>query len=192
MKLTPVRKLYTKAWMTFATITTFVAAGAGVATLIINLAADDPGQAVPIMWIVVGSALAAMWIIGAPIAWLWIRNLSYEVTADEVIIHKGILSKVDQNIPFRMITDFRLHRSLYDRWLHIGSIDVQTAGQNQTATGYEGRIAGQHHPAELHQELRNRIRRLEPHHDPATGNGGTTDLHALLEEVREIHHLLER
>ena len=128
MHLTPTRRLYTKAWMTFATISAYVLAGTGIATWIINVAADDPGSAVPIVWIVVGSILAALWLVGAPIAWLWIRNLSYEVTDDTVVIHKGILTKVDQHIPLRMITDFRLHRSLYDRWLKIGSIDLQTAG----------------------------------------------------------------
>lgn len=192
MQLEPVRNLYTKAWLTFATITVIVAIALGIATLIVAMVADEPGAAVPVMWIVGGAAVAAMWLIGAPIAWLWIGNLSYEVTKNEVIIHKGILTKVDQNIPMRMVTDFRLHRSLYDRWLHIGSIDVQTAGQNQTATGYEGRIAGQHRPDQLHQELRSRIRRLEPERGAEMGNGGSTDLHALLEEVREIHHLLER
>ena len=189
MHLTPTLSLYTKAWMTFATITVFVAAGTGLTTLIINLASDDPGAAVPVVWIIVGSALAAMWIIGGPIGWLWIRNLSYQVTNDEVVIHKGILTKVDQNIPFRMITDFRLHRSLFDRWLHIGSIDVQTAGQTQTATGYEGRIAGQADPKALHQELRSRIKLIEP--SPSDEERGD-DLHAILEEVRQIHHLLER
>ena len=141
---------------------------------------------------IVGGSLAAMWLIGAPIAWLWIRNLSYEVTDDTVVIHKGILTKVDQHIPLRMITDFRLHRSLYDRWLKIGSIDLQTAGQTQTATGYEGRIAGQVQPELLHGELRSRITRLEGTQAVAIGNGGGEDLHALLEEVREIHHLLEQ
>jgi putative membrane protein len=189
MHLTPTRSLYTKAWMTFATITAYVALAAGITTLIINVAADDPSSAVSVVWIAVGSAMAAMWVIGAPIAWLWIRNLSYQVTNDEVIIHKGILTKVDQNIPFRMITDFRLHRSLYDRWLHIGSIDVQTAGQTQTATGYEGRIAGQAHPEALHEELRSRIKLTEP---IPSREKRTDDLRAILEEVRQIHHLLER
>jgi putative membrane protein len=191
MRFEPTRRLYTKAWMTFGTITMFVAAAAGIATLVVALAAGDPRPAIPILWIVTGSAIAAMWIIGAPVAWLWIRNLSYEVTKDAVVIHKGILTKVDQNIPLRMITDFRLHRSLYDRWLRIGSIDIQTAGQTQTATGYEGRIAGQREPHVLHEELRNRINRLAL---TRRGNGesGVDDLHALLEEVREIHHLLER
>ena len=189
MHLRPTRSLYTKTWMTFGTVTAFVLIGAGVATLIIHLSTDDAGSAVPVLWIVVGGALAAFWLIGAPIAWLWIRNLSYDVTSDAIVIHKGILTKVDENIPFRMITDFRLHRSLYDRWLQIGSIDVQTAGQNPTATGYEGRIAGQLQPQRLHEELRSRIREIEPVR--VAGNGGG-DLHALLEEVREIHHLLER
>ena len=55
MHLTPTRSLYTKAWMTFASITVFVATGAGLTTLIINVASEDPGAAIPVVWIVVGS-----------------------------------------------------------------------------------------------------------------------------------------
>ncbi len=192
MYLKPTRSLYTKAWLTFATITVYLLVAAAVTTLVINLVADDPGAAVPVLWIVFAIALSAFWLIAAPIAWLWIRNLAYQVSDDEVIIHKGILTKVDQNIPFRMITDFRLHRSLYDRWLHIGSIDVQTAGQTQSPTGYEGRIAGQPHPEQLHEELRGRIRSLEPTRAGTVDDTDADDLHAILEEVREIHQLLER
>jgi uncharacterized membrane protein YdbT with pleckstrin-like domain len=192
MHLTPDRRLYTKAWMTFATITACVLAGTGIATWIINVASDDPGSVIPILWIVVACYTAAMWLVGAPIAWLWIRNLSYEVTDDMVVVHRGIRTKVDEFIPLRMVTDFRLHRSLYDRWLNIGSIDLQTTGHAHRTSGYEGRIAGQRQPELLHNELRGRITRLEGTQAVAIGNGGGKDLHALLEEVREIHHLLEQ
>lgn len=191
MRLEPSRSLYTKAWMVLGTITLALLVAVSIATLIVSLAADDSGNAIPVLWIVAASIVVALWVIAYPIAWLWIRNLSYEVSDDAVVIHKGILTKVDQEIPLRMVTDFRLHRSLYDRLLHIGSIDIQTAGQHQTATGYEGRISGQYEPEHLHDELRRRIRKLARTR-AGNGDAGVNDLHALLEEVREIHHLLER
>ena len=52
------------------------------------------------------------------------------------------MTKIQQNIPYRAITDYILHRSIYDRMLGLASIRIQTAGQIQTPTGYEGNLAG--------------------------------------------------
>ena len=38
------------------------------------------------------------------------------------------LTKKEQNIPYRSITDFVLKRGPFDRYLGIGTIQVQTAG----------------------------------------------------------------
>lgn len=193
MKITPDRRIYTKAWLTLATITVFVALLGGIAQLLVLVLADPAGEgtATVIIWSIAGGLVLLMWLFAVPITALWIRNLEYRVLDDKVVIHKGIIDKVDQSIPLRMVTDFRLHRSLYDRWLGIGSIDIQTAGQSNTATGYEGRLAGLAEWEGLHGDLQERIRRSEP--AGVTGRSGTEadDLHALLDEVREIRQLLE-
>lgn len=193
MKITPDRRLYTKAWLTLATITVFVALLGGLAQLLVLLLAEpaDEGTATVIIWSIAGGLVLLLWLFAVPITALWIRNLEYQALEDKVVIHKGIIDKVDQSIPLRMVTDFRLHRSLYDRWLGIGSIEIQTAGQSNTATGYEGRLSGLAEWEQLHEDLRERIRRTEP--GGVTRRSGTEvdDLHALLDEVREIRRLLE-
>lgn len=186
--------MYTKAWLILATITLVALVAAGLANL--GLLIGDPGElttALTILWAVTGGVLLLMWAIAVPITVLWIRNLSYEITATDVLINKGILTKVEQSIPLRMITDFRLNRSVYDRWLGIGSIDVQTAGQSVNTTGYEGRLSGLAEWARLHGELKALLTRT-----PGSRPIGATptavseqDLHALVDEVRHIRELLE-
>lgn len=187
MLIRPDRRMYTKAWLILGTITTLVLAAAALAHLGMALAAADPGV-VALVWALTGAAVLLMWVVAVPISALWIRNLSYRITDTDVLINKGILTKVEQSIPLRMITDFRLNRSLYDRWLGIGSIDVQTAGQSVNTTGYEGRLSGLADWAVLHADLTSRLQRTGGEPGPREDE---TELAALVDEVRHIRALLE-
>jgi uncharacterized membrane protein YdbT with pleckstrin-like domain len=115
-----------------------------------------------------------------------------------VTLHKGILTKVQKNIPYRAVTDFILHRSLYDRFLGIASIRIQTAGQSQTATGYEGNIAGLVEWDDLHKNLREKLRTLHPVSEslgikePFPSSHGTHVLTQILDELRAIRKALEK
>lgn len=195
MPVRPDRRWITKQWLVLSTITAFAALAAAIAHAVVRLA-TEPGTgvdaAVTAIWASFGGVVALSWAITVPAVLLWFKNLDYEIEPDKVIIRKGILTKTQQNIPMRMITDFRLQRTLYDRFLGIGSIQIQTAGQSQTATGYEGKLAGLEAWADLHEDLRSRLR-----HQPGSSAvsepraPGTDDIHALLEEVQAIRRVLE-
>ncbi len=155
MEIRPDKKLITKSWLTLITLSIVIVLFACLLHIIPALDSDvDFAQFSFYMWRVVIGLNILMWIITAPIMILWIKNLSYFIEDDKIVIKKGILTKIKQNIPFRMITDFMLERTLYDRWLGIGSIKIQTAGQTQNATGYEGKLAGLINWDELHEKLR--------------------------------------
>jgi uncharacterized membrane protein YdbT with pleckstrin-like domain len=157
----PDKKLYTKTVWVLLTISAFIFAGVSITHLIIYIAGGDP-KAPTVIWIISAIAILVIWLIVYPIAKLWIRNLAYLIQEDRVTIHKGILTKTHQNIPYRSVTDFILQRSLYDRFLGIGSIRIQTAGQSQSATGYEGNMAGLVEYEKLHNQLREKLRLLHP------------------------------
>jgi len=157
----PNEKLFTKTVWVLLTVTAFILAGVSIIHLIIYIA-DGDLNAPPVIWLIAAIVVLVMWLIVYPIAILWIRNLSYLIQEDRITIHKGILTKTQQNIPYRSITDFILQRSLYDRLLGIGSIRIQTAGQSQSATGYEGNMAGLVEYEKLHNRLRERLRLLHP------------------------------
>ena len=72
---------------------------------------------------------------------LWIGNLSFVIKDSSIAIYKGIFTKIEQNIPNSKVTDFVLYRDLFDRFLGIGSIKIQTAGASGES-GFEGVLDG--------------------------------------------------
>ena len=151
----PDKKLFTKTVWILLTVSAFILLGISIVHLIIH-------NAPPIIWLIAAIVVIVMWLIAYPIAKLWIRNLAYVIQEDRITIQKGILTKTQQNIPYRSITDFILQRSLYDRILGIGAIRIQTAGQSQSPSGYEGNMAGLIQYERLHDQLRGKLQLLHP------------------------------
>lgn len=190
MKIEPDRRWLKKQLLVLLTITGALALIAGIIHLLIVIGADDvdTGLVAAIVWGITGGVAVLMWAIAVPVLMLWFRNLEYVIESDKIVIRKGILTKIQQNIPLTMVTDFRLQRTLYDRALGIGSIQIQTAGQGTTATGYEGKLAGLEDWARLHEDLRRRIR-SDGHRDGDSGQA--TGMDAILDELRHIRRVLE-
>ncbi len=200
MEIRPDGRLLTKHWLTLLTFSLCAILFAAIMTAVIPLADEDvhPRDFAGPLWGIVLGLIVLLWIIGAPIIVLWVKNLSFEVGDDKVTIHKGILSKIEQNIPLRMITDFRLHRSLYDRWLGIGTVEIQTAGQSQSATGYEGKLVGLADWEMIHHDLRRRLEMVHPTAGPSGAgapdavSGQDRTLELILEELRAIRRNLKQ
>ena len=195
MEIRPDKKLITKGWLILITLSIVIVLFACLLHIIPVLDSDvDFSQFSFYMWRIVFLAIILMWIISAPIMILWIKNLSYFIESDKIVINKGILTKINQNIPFRMVTDFMLERTLYDRWLGIGSIKIQTAGQSQNQTGYEGKLAGLISWNNLHEKLRSdlsesRSSAKEIIEDPNTDEN---PLENILIELKKISNILEK
>lgn len=191
----PDKKYYTKNIWMILTISVLSIIAVGITNLIIAITGGDP-IANESLWLISLGWILWLWIIVYPIIHLWIKNLSYVIREDRVTIHKGIITKTKQNIPFRAITDFILQRSLYDRILGIGSIKVQTAGQSQKNTGYEGNLAGLLDYDGLHSELREKIKVLHPTNtknlQSKTTGIDSKVLEDILTELKQINRNLEK
>ena len=179
----PDKKYFTKQIYVLFTVSFFIALFSLILQILIPLAGK-----------VTHSELASyLW----PISWLWITNLEYFIEDERITIHKGIISKIQQNIPYRAVTDFMLHRSLFDRMLGIGSLRVQTAGQSINATGYEGYLSGIVNYDELLTELRRRVRKYNEIYgyedEDADENEPKrkSEFTEMLIELRKIRELLE-
>ena len=199
MEIKPHKKLLTKQWLVLLTTSFFIVLfGIGLHIFIYLVEEVDPFEIAAIFWAITIGIILLMWCIAVPIIILWIKNLSYYIEDDRITIFKGILTKQQQNIPYRAITDFILHRSLYDRFLGIGAIRIQTAGQSVTATGYEGQLAGLILWEDLHQQLRNKVKKLHPVAESTTVAEQTTvklsddKLQQILEQLKAIRELLEK
>jgi len=189
--LKPDRKYLIKGIWIFVTVSAVLALLAAIVHLIVYLV-DGDMQAAEILWIVILAIILALWVIGYTILYFWYKNLEYRVYEDRVCIHKGILTKTQQNIPFRAITDFALVRTLYDRFLDIGSIKIQTAGKHiSSGSQYEGNLAGLINYEQLHTELREKVKKLHPVSETVTARESEkpadTDLwKEMLKELKEI------
>ena len=187
----PDRKYLIKGIWIFVTVSAVLALFVAIVHLIVYLV-DGDMQAAEILRIVILSIILAFWVIAYPILYLWYKNLEYRVYEDRVSIHKGILTKTQQNIPFRAITDFALVRTLYDRFLDIGSIKIQTAGKHiSSASQYEGNLAGLINYEQLHTELREKVKKLHPVSETVTTRESEKPADAelwqeMLKELKEI------
>jgi len=199
MEIKPHKKLLTKHFLGLLTISIVIIIAGIIFQVFIPLEeGETSGDVAVILWPITLGIIVLMWAISAPLIVLWIKNLTYFIEEERITIYKGILSKVQQNIPYRAITDFQLHRSLYDRFLGIGSIRIQTAGQTQTATGYEGQFSGLINWEDLHHELRGKLKTLHPLSEPVTVAekampvSHEDKLQQIVDELKAIRKALEK
>ena len=150
-----------------------------------------------IVWLVCLGLISSMWIFTFPLIYLWIKNLSYFIHHDCVTIQSGIITKKEQNIPYRSITDFVLARGPFDRILGIGTIKIQTAGQSTSATGYEGSLSGLIDYEPLHAKLKEKLSSLHPISESTATSKSVKQsddsvLIQILEELKEIRKNIEK
>jgi uncharacterized membrane protein YdbT with pleckstrin-like domain len=197
MEIKPNKNLFTKQLYVLLTISFLVLLVAAILQLTMPLNPKvSAGDVAAILWSIVFGVIFLLWLITVPIIKLWIKNLSYFIDEDRITIHKGILSKIKQNVPYRAITDFQLHRSLYDRFLGIASIKLQTAGQSPTATGFEAKLSGLIDWDDLLEQLRAKVKRLYPSSVTLETNESIANdkdlLGKILEELKGIRNALEK
>jgi len=149
------------------------------------------------VWSWVAGFLIVFWVFTPWFQYLWIINLKYSVEDERVVVQKGIVFKKNVNIPYSAITDFTLSRSLYERWLGIGTLLIQTAGQGAQTGGHEGRLEGLVEFESLHGILRDRVKTFRGNQgrqmaSPAESIEGDTDvLKSILEEIKKINRKLK-
>lgn len=199
MDIKPDKKLLTKQWLVLLTTSLVLALFGIILQVLLPLKEGvTSSQVATFLWPITIGIVVLMWAIAVPLIKLWIKNLTYGIEDDRITIYKGILTKQQQNIPYRAITDFLLYRSLYDRFLGIGTIRVQTAGQAPTATGYDGQLSGLIQWDDLHQQLRSKLKILHPIGDATTVAGGVSPvssqdtLQQILGELKAIRMALEK
>ncbi len=200
MELRPdVSKLMRREMFTYLTISVVIILSfLIIQILVVNLDSEvTNSEFIKYVWSWVAGFLLFMWVIVPWFQYLWITRLSYSIEDERVVIHKGIIVKKSVSIPYAAITDFTLSRSLYERWLEIGTILIQTAGQGVQAGGHEGRMEGLVDFETLHSSLRARVKAIR-----GTGQGDQametppTDLdgnvmQAILDEVKKINRKLD-
>ncbi|MFC2133458.1 PH domain-containing protein [Bacteroidota bacterium] len=193
--LKPDKKLKTKLHLIILSISSLLIIVGIVLQLTVTMGRITMAEAAIIIWPIIFGLIIIKWLITTPIFYFWVKNLEYFIEEERITIHKGFITKIQQNIPYRAVTDFMLHRSLFDRILNIGSIRIQTAGQSVTPTGFEANLSGILNWNELLEELRIRLKRI---HDDTSGVNCTDEddskviMNKILAELTKIREVLEK
>ena len=193
----PDKKYQTAQLLILSVLSSLIIIGAVVLNIIIYLEAGSDSDGIMVIWILCVGLISIMWIVSFPLIYLWIKNLSYFIHDDRITIQSGIITKKEQNIPYRSITDFVLERGPFDRILGIGTIKIQTAGQSTSATGYEGSLSGLLDYEPIHTDLREKLKSLHPISESITTSESVKQsddsvLVQILEELKEIRRNTEK
>ena len=70
------------------------------------------------------------------------KRYRYELLDDEIVVHSGWLVQKVRHVPYRMVTNIEVTRGLLDRWLGIGTLNVETAGNSDPSKKAEARLQG--------------------------------------------------
>ena len=193
----PDKKYYIAQLLVLSVLSSFIIIGAVILNVIIYLEEGLDSEGIMIVCLLCLGLISIMWIVSFPLIHLWIKNLSYFIHDDRITIQSGIITKKEQNIPYRSITDFVLTRGPFDRILGIGTIKIQTAGQSTSATGYEGSLSGLLDYEPIHTDLREKLKSLHPISESITTSESVKQsddsvLVQILEELKEIRWNTEK
>ncbi len=150
------------------------------------------------VFVTVVAIVDAVWYLPAlMLAGPYYRSLAYEVQDDEVIVRAGIWTKSVKHVPYRTVTNLTVKRDILDRWLGIGTLNIQTAGMSGT-TGAEESLVGLTDVQEVYEIVVTELRRFRGSMAPTAAEVegapavvSTAALSAILTEVRAIRQALE-
>ena len=81
--------------------------------------------------------LALLIFLGLPLH-IWTdmvyQNFTFEFTDRDIVIREGVLTRETTVIPYGRIQDIRTVRTLFERLLHIATLEIETAGSAKAAS----------------------------------------------------------
>ncbi|NIV40201.1 MAG: PH domain-containing protein [Anaerolineae bacterium] len=99
------------------------------------------------------------WLIALILSGPYYRSLRYEIQDDEVVVYAGIWTKSVKHVPYRTVTNLQVKRDIVDRWLGLGTLNIQTAGMSGQ-TGVEERLVGLSGVQEVYEVVAEELRRF--------------------------------
>ncbi len=125
------------------------------------------------------------------------RSLEYELLDDEVMVHKGIITKTVDVVPYNMITNISIKRGPVDRWMGIGGLAIHTAGYSQ-GTAAEASLVGLEEYEAIHEKILSAVREYRVGGPKPAVEGADLEeasaialLARILEELRALRESLD-
>lgn len=131
-------------------------------------------------------AVCALFAFPVVIVPLWFRyhTLRYSFDAEGIGARWGILFRREVYLTYKRIQDIHVSRNLFERWLGIGKVMIQTAAGSSSA---ELTLEGMEHHEAVRDWLYARMRGTTPAAEPAPGARGPgreEELVGLLQSIR--------
>ena len=138
-----------------------------------------------VVWYLAGNAL---WLAGAHLLIPpYVASISYQFGDQELVERKGIITRVENVVPYRMVTNVRAKRGPLDRALGLGTLEIHTAGYSQQ-TNAEAKLEGLVDYSGVRLELRGRLseaNRSLPGAETASATDDEPTIVRLLTEIRD-------
>jgi putative membrane protein len=135
---------------------------------------------------------ALLTVVGFPILvlplWFRYHTLRYRIDHEGISASWGILFRREIYVTFRRIQDIHVSRNLFERWLGIGKVEVQTASGSASA---ELTLEGMTQYDAVRDYLYSKMRGAAAHPPAAPGAAGPAssasadEAVALLREIRD-------
>lgn len=142
--------------------------------------------------------LNLLWIIPSVVlAIYYVRAIEYTIGETEIVVRKGVINKTVKYIPFRTITNVSSRYGLYDRFLGIGTVEIETAGKSGQQIEPEAKIEGIKNFQEVRDIILLSLRGLKGTYTTTTETAFIIDspqqdlefykeLYRILNEIKEI------
>jgi membrane protein YdbS with pleckstrin-like domain len=144
----------------------------------------------------------AIWVVPAAILMpLYYRSIEYEMGEEELVVRRGIITKSEATVPYRMVTNIDVKRGPLDRLLGIGGLHIHTAGYSGQQSSAEATLVGLRDYEGVLVNMRAALHRYRARTGPAVGvdeveelAGAPTDmvLREILAELRALRRHMEQ
>jgi membrane protein YdbS with pleckstrin-like domain len=126
----------------------------------------------------------------------YVNSMSYQVHGSEIVVFKGLINKTEKHVPFRTVTNISSRAGPLDRFLGIGNVFIETAGQSGHMAGPEERIEGVRVYKEVRDFILKELRKFRAPYATTTEFEGSSGLSAenspIVKELREIKDILRK
>jgi uncharacterized membrane protein YdbT with pleckstrin-like domain len=141
-------------------------------------------------------------LIAAILVVIYTNTMEFQILENEVIVKKGVINKEVKHIPLRNITNVSSRFGVYDRFLGIGTVEIETAGKSGQQTGPEAKIEGISNFFEVRDLILDSLRQFRGQYTTTTElvppvipkiPDPEQEFHSqMLSEIREIKKLLSK
>ena len=89
------------------------------------------------------------------------KRYRYELMDDEIVVHSGYIMQKVAHVPYRMVTNIEIRRGLIDRWLGIGHLKIDTAGNSDPEAHPEAQLYGLANVELVYEEVASCLRAFD-------------------------------